>query len=130
MGFFGRFRGSGKQPLPADLIPAEVATVELDHLAAHTAESIVAVTLAVEAVEEVRARIRERSAFALRGGGTTVIFLPVDNALSPAFDPATGWLVPVTSAVAGEIDRVLRPVVGAYELAGTNLGFIVETAAA
>ena len=130
MGFFGRFRGSGKQPLPADLIPAEVATVELDHLAAHTAESIMAVTITVDAVDKVRARIRGRSAFALRGGGTTVIFLPVDDALSPAFDPATGWLVPVTADVAGEIDRVLRPAVGVHELSGTNLGFIVEAGTA
>lgn len=128
MGFFGRFRGSGQQPLPADLIPDDVATVELDHLAAHTAESIVVVTITSEAVEEVRARLRARSAFALHSGGTTVIFLPVDDALSPAFDPATGWLVPVTAEVTGEIDRALRPVVGGYELSGTNLGFIVEAA--
>ncbi len=124
MGLFGRFRGG--KPLPVDLIPEDLVVVEPEMLAAHTAESIVAVTIGVGDVDEVRARIRGRHAFALRHGETTVVFLPLKEHASPAFDPNTGWIVPVTAEVAEEIDRDLRPVVGGYQLSGTNLGFIVE----
>lgn len=112
--------------MPVDLIPADLAAVDLDLLTVHTAESIVAVTLEAAVVEVVRTRIRERRPFALRGGGTAVVFLPFDDRASPAFDPNTGWVIPVTAEVAAEIDEVLRPMAGGYELNGTNLGFIVE----
>lgn len=124
MAWFDRLRGA--RSLPVERIPAELDILVLDRLSVHTAEQLVALTIATEDVDPLRGLLERGSPCALRGPTTTVVFLPVSRVQSPAFDPRVGWVVPLTGELTAAILEQLRARPGGYEIAGGALGFIVE----
>ena len=46
--------------------------------------------------------------------------------LQLAHDPKRGWIIPLTAAAASDVVEQVRQGAGAYEIAGLNLGIVVE----
>ncbi|WP_051866757.1 hypothetical protein [Corynebacterium atypicum] len=128
---------------PAPLVDAPEDPVELacSHLAVHTAEQTVVVTLPVAAVDQLRAALTDApdSPGASRGGqafrpvsfsapgARSVSFVPgVDKRQSPTLDPDVGWLIPLTYAARLSLVATVQPTPGAWEIPGINLAVVAE----
>ncbi|MDO5670867.1 MAG: hypothetical protein Q4G50_12815 [Corynebacterium sp.] len=108
-------------------LPANPERHSVPGLSVHTAESMVVLTIPVAGAGALIDAASSRRPAALEDGDLVVNLVPVRDAqLVPAHDPKRGWIIPLTSEVAADVAAQVAGGVGAYEIAGLNLGVIVE----
>lgn len=108
-------------------VPADLPPVALPGLSVHTASSIVVLTVPVAGAPSLIDAAAGRTPVALADGDLVVNLIPVrDGKLVPAHDPKRGWIIPLTPVVAADIAAQVAGGAGAYEIAGLNLGIVVE----
>ena len=108
-------------------VPAATARVDVPGLAVHTAESMVVLTVSATTASSLIDAASSRTPTALVDADLVVNLIPVkDERLVPAHDPKRGWIIPLTAAVATDVVEQVRQGAGAYEIAGLNLGIVVE----
>lgn len=108
-------------------VPAGIDRIPVPGISVHTAETMVVLTIASAASTLLIDAVVSRRPAALTGENVVVNLVPVkDRRLNPAFDPDLGWIIPLTPAVAEDLARQVSGGPGGYEIAGLNLGIIVE----
>ncbi|MDO5671012.1 MAG: hypothetical protein Q4G50_13560 [Corynebacterium sp.] len=116
------FRRKELVDVPVDLVQRPVPGMTV-----HTAESMVVLTVPLSSAPVLIDVASSRRPTSLSDGGLVVNLIPVrDGRLVPAFDPKRGWIIPLTEAVAADLATQVAGAVGAYEIAGLNLGIVVE----
>jgi len=108
-------------------VPTELPCIPVDGMAVHTAESMVVLTVSAATASLLLDATASRQAVALVDGELVVNLIPVkDERLVPAHDPKRGWIIPLTPSVADNLTAQVAGGAGAYEIAGLNLGVVVE----
>ncbi|WKD59590.1 hypothetical protein [Corynebacterium caspium] len=122
----GRARGARRVKLPQrPTLGVEIAAPTL-HV--HVAETMVILTLEEAVVPEFLAALLQiaNSAVILRGTQLSATLLPAQKPEQPAvYDPAEGWLMPLTPSEIASFSAQIRPISGAWEIAGGRYGVIV-----
>lgn len=105
--------------------PRAARRVPVGHLHTHTAESLVVLTTAPEALPVLRAALAGGHALHLTCPGTRdVTLMPGEG--SPALDPDEGWLILLPEETREFLLHDVPERAGAWELPGTNVGLVLE----
>ncbi|GAB3705124.1 hypothetical protein [Corynebacterium nasicanis] len=108
-------------------VPADSERHALPGMSVHTAESIVVLTVPLDGAAVLIDAVSSRRPAALVDGDLVAHLVPVkDERLVPAFDPKRGWIIPLVPPVAEDLVAQVSEGAGAYEIAGLNLGIVVE----
>lgn len=121
--FLRRPRRSPAARLPRP--PRAAHRVPVPHLHAHTAESLVVLTTAPEALPALRSALDRGTALRLTcPGARDVTLMPGEG--PPALDPDEGWLIPLPEETREFLLHGVPEEPGAWELPGTNVGLMLE----
>ncbi|KQB85960.1 hypothetical protein [Corynebacterium lowii] len=106
-------------------LPEQVREQTVPHLHVHTAENLVVLTTAPEALAPLRSALEAGIGLRLVCGENrpAVLFAGTQ---SPTLDPDEGWLLPLPEQARTFVCTEIPAEPGAWELPGINLGIVLE----